>query len=230
LNLGGSIPDPNGFSRLPFGVWRRQGGGLSVLSFDPELLARVTPQLRPVESETEAQIRLHVEDLSQSKIRPWITSLYYQRALAASAGNSRLMSQLNQQLHVPMDQAKEAAEDLIDGRLVCPLGGEYKLVEELNGGARLWESTAWANRNLAAVPDDFEAPLLKWFHGLDAHLNKAGDQLVARIEIDMERKPTAPKIDLPFFNLFGSGQKALKPKKDVEELPPPLPPVREVPR
>jgi hypothetical protein len=202
-----------------------------VLSFDPQLLADVTPQLRVTEGEMDAQLRLHIADLSQSKVKPWITSLYYQRGLAASAGNSRFMAQLNQQLHVPIDEAKNVAEELLDAQLVCPLGGEYKLVEKLGGG-RMWESTAWANRNLAAVPEDFEAPLLKWFRGADAHLTRLGDQVVAHAELDMQRKPSAPKIELPLFNLFGGGQKALKPKKvpKDEELPPPLPPVPNPPR
>jgi hypothetical protein len=235
FNLGGTVPDPNGFSRLPFGLWRRQGGGLSVLSFDPQLLADVTPQLRVVDSEIEAQLRLHVEDLSQSKIRPWITSLYHQRGLAASAGNSRFLTLLAQQLHVPIDQAKITAEDLLDAKLVCPLGGEYQLVEDLNGGLKSWQSTAWAKRNGSTIPEDFEPPLLRWFRGLDAHVTKVGDQLSTRLELDMQRQPTAPKIDIPLFNfnnLFGNGQKALKPKdpQKAEELPPPLPPVKEVPK
>jgi hypothetical protein len=235
FNLGGSVPDANGFSRLPFGLWRRQGGGLSVLSFDPQLLANVTPQLRVVESEIEAQLRMHVEDLSQSKIRPWIVSLYYQRGLTASAGNARFLTLLSQQLHVPLGQAKSTTEELLDAKLLCPLGGEYQLVEDLNGGLKSWQSTVWANRNAQTVPEDFEAPLLKWFRGADAHLTKFGDQISTRIELDMQRKPSAPKVELPFFNLnnlFGGGQKALKPKdkpKD-EELPPPLPPVKELPK
>jgi hypothetical protein len=235
FNLGGTLPDPNGFSRLPFGLWRRQGAGFSVLSFDPQLLANVTPQLRVVDSEIEAQLRLHVEDLSQSTIRPWILSLYYQRGLAASVGNSEFLTILAQQLHVPLEQARKTAEDLLDARLICPLGGEYQLVEDLNGGMKSWQSTAWAKRNGASVPDDFEAPLLKWFRGLDAHLTKVGDQINTRIELDMQRQPTAPKIDIPLFNfnnLFGNGQKALKPKEGQksEELPPPLPPVKELPK
>jgi hypothetical protein len=234
-NLGGSVPDPDGFSRLPFGLWRRQGGGFSVLSFDPVLLANITPQLRVAEAETPAQLRVHVTDFSQSKIRPWITSLYYQRGLAASAGNTKLLTQLNQQLGVPIEQAKDVAEDLLDGQLVCPLGGEYKIVEDVRGGGRYWESTAWANRNLTETPKDFEPTLLQWFRGLDAQLNKDGDQIVARIELDLQRKPSESKLDLPFLNLgnlFGGGQKALAPKKDPndEELPPPLPPVRDPPR
>jgi hypothetical protein len=236
FNLGGSTPDANGFSRLPFNLWRRQGGGFSVLSFDPQLLADVTPQLRVVDSEIEAQVRIHVEDLSQSKIKPWIRNMYYQRGLTASAGNARFLALLGQQLHVPLEQAKQTTEDLLDAKLICPLGGEYSLVEDLNGGLRSWQSTAWAKRNAGTVPEDFEAPLLKWFRGLDAHLNKTTDQISTRIEVDMQRQPTEPKVELPSFfnlnNLFGGGQKALKAqeKPKDEELPPPLPPVREVPK
>jgi hypothetical protein len=233
-NLGGTIPDPDGFSRLPLGLWRRQGAGFSVLSFDPVLLANVTPQLRVVEGETEAQIRIHAGDLSTSKIQPWITGLYYQRALTASAGNVKLMHQLNQQLHVPMSEARDAAEDLLDASLACPLGGEYELVEEI-GGARVWQSSAWSKRSLAAIPDDFEAPLLKWFRGLDASVNKVEDQVIARVELDVQRQPGQPRLQLPsFFDFFrGGGQGALKPKEEppsAEELPPPLPPVERPPR
>ena len=58
---------------------------------------------------------------------------------------------------------------------------------------------------------------------------------MTRIELDMQRKPTAPKIDIPLFDfgkLFGSGQKALKPKEgqNIDELPPPLPPVKDLPK
>jgi hypothetical protein len=236
FNLGGTVPDANGFSRLPFGLWRRQGGGFSVLAFDPQLLADVTPQLRVVESEIEAQIRLHVEDLSQSKIKPWIVGLYYQRGLTASAGNARFLALLEQQLHVPIEQSRTTMEELLDAKLVCPLGGEYQLLEDLNGGLKSWQSTALAKRNATSVPEDFQAPLLKWFRGLDAHLTKSGDQITTRIELDMQRNPASPKVELPNFfnlgNLFGGGQKALKAKdkpKD-EELPPPLPPVKEVPK
>lgn len=236
FNLGGSAADANGFSKLPFGLWRRQGGGFSVLSFDPQMLANVTPQLRVVESDIDAQLRLHVQDLSQSQIQPWIRSLYYQRGLTASAGNARFLTLLNQQLHVPLEEAKKTTEELLDATLICPLGGEYQLVEDLNGGRKSWQSTAWAKRNAGSIPEDFEAPLLKWFRGLDAHLTKNGDQLTTRIELDIERRPTEPKVELPSFfnlgNLFGGGQKALKPadKQKDEELPPPLPPVVNPPK
>jgi hypothetical protein len=234
FNLGGSVPDPDGFSQLPFGLWRRQGGGFSVVSFDPALLARVTPHLRVVESEVPAQLRVHVEDLSQSKIRPWIVHLYYQRGLLASAGNARFLMQLSQQLQLPLSKAKAAAEQLLDAELNCPLGGQFELVRD-EGGLGTWRSTAWDKREAGKIPEDFEPPLLKWFRGLDAHLTRDGDQITTRIELDMQRQPATSKFEIPFpdFNkLFGGGQKAMKPKepKKAEELPPPLPPVQKPPR
>jgi hypothetical protein len=49
----------------------------------------------------------------------------------------------------------------------------------------------------------------------------------------VQREPReAGGFDKPLFNLFGSGQKALKvrpPKPGAEELPPPLPPVDKPP-
>ena len=167
FNLGGSAADANGFSRLPFGLWRRQGGGFSVLAFDPQLLADVTPQLRVVESEIERKLRLHVQDLSQSKIKPWIQSVYYQRGLTASAGNARFLALLEQQLHVPLEQAKDTMQELVDAELSVRSAANIELVEDLNGGLKSWQSTAWAKRNASTVPEDFKAPLLKWFRGLD---------------------------------------------------------------
>lgn len=240
FNLGGAAPDANGFSQLPLGLWRRQAEGFSVLSFDPTLLARVTPQLRVTEAETEAQLRMHLDDLSQAKIRPWLNSMYYERGLAASAGNSRFLGQLAQQLHVPIENAVTVSEELLDGKLICPLGGKYELVEDIQGGARYWRSTARSAMTGSQPPEGFEAPLLKWFRGLDAQLTRDGDQVMAHAELDMQRKPGLPKLDLPFFGgLFGGGQKALQPipaanqvepkanqpnsKAKANELPPPLP-------
>jgi len=226
FGLGGSVPDEYGFSQLPLGLWRRQGAGYSVLSYDPNLLAEVTPQLQVVEADNDAQIRVHVGDLSQAKFRSWVNQLYYQRALQGSAGNVRFMYTLNQQLHVPLEDAPEMAERLVDGQLRDPLGGDYKLVETEDGGL-FWRSTEFPDRG-GRMPETFQAPVLDWFRGLDAHVTKYGDRMVARFEVDMLRKEREqPKLEipsLPLFNLFGSGTKAFQPKKEQpEDLPPALP-------
>jgi hypothetical protein len=235
LGLGGT-PDQYGFSKMPFGLWRRQGNGFSVVSFDQQLLADVTPHLRPVEAAEPAQVRLHVSDLSQSKLASWINATWFQRAVETVAGNNRLLHSLNQQLHVPLEDCRGAAEDLLDARLRCTLGGDYA-VTELPGGGKYWQSTA-APKPGKWMPENYSAPLLEWFRGVDASLIKLDDKVLAHLELDMQRNPAAelPKLEIPsidVFNLFGGGQKALQPKTKkndplepaVEELPPPLPPV-----
>ena len=223
--LGGGEPDEFGFSQLPLGLWKREGAGFAVLSFDPELLAEVTPALRVADAADPAQIRVHVGNLAESKLADWIDRTYYQRAADASDGNIRFLHLINQQMQVPMDDCLAVAEHLLDAELRCTLGGEYELAE-VRGG-ETWRSTA--DRG-SSPPEDYVAPLLTWFRGLDASLVKHEDHVEAHLEIDMQRKPTEGlKLEeLPLLNFFGGGNRAFKTKEKeqpAEELPPPLPPV-----
>ncbi len=232
-NLLASRPDENGFTQLPLGLWRREGGGFSVLSFDASVLAKATPSLRVAEAEIPAQVRIHIGDLSQAQVSPLISQMYYDRAITASSGNVRLLHMLNQQLHVPLEDCVSVAHDMLNAELNCPLGGEYKLLEEVGGGL-YWRSTTWPDK-YEQVPADYRPPFLDWFRGLDGHLTKQQGRLIAHLEVDIARKPAekppAGEFKLPLFDLFG-GQKAFKasPKtpKDAE-LPPPLPPVKQPP-
>lgn len=230
FNLGGSRPDAYGFSKLPFGLWRRQGAGFSVLSFDPQLLADVTPQLRVVESETPAQIRLHVGDLSSAKFSAWVSRMYEQRAAEASRGNVHMLHLLHQQMKVPLEDSLAVTEQLLDATLTCPLGGKYELAAAPSG-EKYWQSSAWNPDVEKREKQPYQAPLLTWFRGVDAHLIRDEFGISTHLELDMVRQPVPEdqKVKIPsFFDLFsGGGQKAMKPKKkeNTEELPPPLPPV-----
>lgn len=226
-------PDADGFSQLPFGVWRREGGDFSVLSFQPDLLAAVTPNLRMTEAEIPAQVRIHVGDLHDAKVAPLVNRLYYDRAVTASSGNVRYLHMLNQQFHVPLRDCYNVAQDILNAELRCVLGGEYELKQE-DGEDLYWRSTGWREKD-EAIPEDYVAPLITWFRGLDGHLTKQNGQLLVHFEVDLARKvpekPATPELPLPLFNFFG-GQKAFKasdkaPKEG--DAPPPLPPVKQVP-
>ncbi|MCY2991384.1 MAG: hypothetical protein NTY19_26445 [Planctomycetota bacterium] len=227
LNFAGTQPNAAGYSRLPFDLWRRQWDDFSALSFDPKLLASVTPQLQPEEAENEAQIRIHVGDLSQAKLQAWVNSLTYTRAHQASLGNVRLLHSLSQQLGVPREEALQAGEQLLDAKLVCPLGGEYRLDQQADQ-VPLWTSTKWSKIAPDRAPPEYQTPLLQWFRGLDAELTKYGDRVVLHTTLDMQRKPKEAKADLPLFNLnwFGGG-KAGKPETKETPKKPPDPPVRQ---
>jgi hypothetical protein len=176
---------PDGFSRLPFDVWRWQGDGFSVLSFQREILDDVVPQLLIAESDDPAQFRLHVADLSQTQFKVAVNTLYYQRAWQTSAANTKLLHVLSQQLRVPPANAMSVAEKLLDTHLVCPLGGKYELVEV--NGRGTWRSTAWSGATRGDAPADYQSPLMQWFRGLDATLTKSADQIIIRSQIEMQR-------------------------------------------
>ncbi|HPM79835.1 MAG TPA: hypothetical protein PLF81_04020 [Candidatus Anammoximicrobium sp.] len=222
LGLAGGAPDAAGYSQLPLGVWRRQWDAFSALAFDPKLLAFVTPQLAATEADNDAQVRVHVSDLSQARLQTWVNQLAYSRAHQASLGNAKLLHMLSQQLAVPRDRALDTAEDLLDAKLICSLGGQYGL-SETPGQIALWKSDQWPDAAGRPATDSYRAPLLDWFRGLDADLTMYPDRVVVHATLDMQRKATEPKVELPFFNkLFGGG----KPKADANKpaVPPPPPP------
>jgi len=134
-------PDPNGYSRGLLGLWRREMTGMTVFSYQPEVLAAVTEQLRWIETEEEAHIRIHLGDLSQARITPLLNRFVYWRTQQTSLGNLLFLRDLEQQLHVPGQECKNVAEILFGARLECPLGGEYVFQPDENGVPR-WTSTA----------------------------------------------------------------------------------------
>lgn len=134
-------PDPNGYSRGLLGLWRREMPGMTVFSFQPEVLAAVTDQLHWVESPDEAHIRINLGDLSRARITPLLNRFVYWHTQQTSLGNIRFLRDLEQQLHVPGEECKTVAEILFNARLECPLGGEYVFQADENGIPR-WTSTA----------------------------------------------------------------------------------------
>ncbi|HTN75177.1 MAG TPA: hypothetical protein VL096_08020 [Pirellulaceae bacterium] len=220
LGLGG-VTDEFGFARMPLGLWRRTLGPWSALSFDPQLLGEVTEQFAAEETDNPAQARLHVTDLGSSRAAPWVNALFYERARQTSVANAMMLQHVMQQLRVPADQAKTTIEQLIDGKLVCVLGGEYKPMS-YRDGATLWQSSQWPEE-VDRAPADYQAPLLTWFRGLDADFTKLDGRVMLRGQLDMQRKNPETQLELPAFNLpniFGDFGKT-SPKKKPEKVPAP---------
>jgi len=215
--LGGGEPDPDGYSKLPFGIWRRQFADFSILSFDRGLLDHVSQTLT-VEPAPPAQFRLYVSDLSQSQLQGFVNDLAAERALHSSYGNVRLAHALAEQLRVPREVTLRESERLVNGKLICPLGGEYQLKKSENGAGR-WVSTAW-NEN-GDPPDDYQAPLLKWFRGLNTDLTRTEDGVILRAELDLQRAASEkPAIEIPLFNLFKGTRPSAAPEAKEEKKGP----------
>ncbi len=189
LNLG--IPphsDPAGYAVSPIGGWRRQYGRFVVFSFQHEVLETVVPQLRFVEAERPAQVRLHVGNVSDARITPTLNDLGYARTRETSLGNLRFLHALGQQLHVPAAERLERAELLLDAKMICPLGGKYVLQERPRPH---WTSTALEAGPVGAflrvkAPEGYLSPPLNWFRGLDLEATMTEKSVSAHGEIIMQ--------------------------------------------
>jgi hypothetical protein len=188
--LFGGPQDVNGYQRSVIGLWRLQYGTYALFSFQPAVLAEVAPQLHYGPAQQPAQLRLHVNDIAGAQIAPLLNNWGYARTRETALGNVRLMHALNQQLHVPVKDCREAAEFLLAAKLVCPLGGQY-VVRDLPDGRNYWTSTRLEQFQargglLAAAPPGYVAPPLNWFRGLDLHAALIDTLLAAHVEVMMQ--------------------------------------------
>ncbi len=197
----GAQPDPLGYtySRI-LQLWRLQWEGYSILAFDRERLERLKPDLRVVETERPAQIRLLVKDLVGSQLNAWFNSMDYRRSWQTSIANVRFFNLLTQQFGIPPEVARITAERLLDVDLVCSLDGDYEITE-LPSGRKLWYSNVWPSFARPLLPADYSAPLLKWFRGLEVEVIKTETQFSVHGFLDIERQTSGTK--LPSFEMFG---------------------------
>jgi len=189
-------PDAEGYVRGDLGLWQRKTDQFTVLSFHRDVLERVTSQLRLEDAERPAQLRLRVSDLTKSPLASLANGWGYSRTRETSLGNVRLMHQIAQQLHIPGDAAKTAAEVLLDAKLVCPLGGQY-VYRQTPEGIGFWTSTALEGAPRGSLlrpqsPEGYQAPPLNWFRGLKLDATLTDSAVAAHAELDMQW-PAAPK-------------------------------------
>ena len=172
--------------------WQAKRDDFLLMSFKPEIVDEVLPQLQTIASDPPAQAWIEVADLAGTEISGAVNSLGYSRARETSVAACRLMNTLANQLHVPRELCRDEAERLMDGKFVCPLGGEYALAE-VPGGLSMWTSTAIEPDNwflLTSAPEEFQLPLLGWFKGLRGHLRLTAEEVAAHVEVDMAKSAT----------------------------------------
>jgi hypothetical protein len=170
-------------------TWQAKRDDFLLISFKPDLVREVLPQLQMVPTENPAQLWIDVADLSDKQLAATVNAFGYMRARETSVAASRLMNTLANQLNVPRAECQAVAETLMDGKFVCPLGGEYALVE-VAGGEPMWTSSAIQPQNrfmLTAAPADFQFALLTWFKGLRAEARLDKEAINAHVEIDMAK-------------------------------------------
>ena len=198
FGLGGR-PDEHGYTKSVLtGLWRLQQGEFSILSFDRQRLEDLRPGLDVIEAKRNAQIRLRVGDVSQSNLAGWANRFSYQRTWQTSVANVRSANQLTQQFGVAKQRALPAMESLVGLNLICPLGGEYQLVQ--NGTDVQLQSSKWPTV-VGSLPADYQSPFLNWFKGAELEVTQVEGQFGVHGSLDILRH-SAASMTLPSFNLF----------------------------
>ncbi len=213
--------DEGGYSQFITGSWRRIIDQFTLLSFQPELLAEITPQLKFIPADRPAQAWIHAGDLRESKLAPALNAFGFRKATELSQGNARFLNSLSEQLHVPPADALTTAESLLSARLLCPLGGKYELVDSGNAPSR-WASTALAAGGGSTDPtprSTYEFPALYWIRGVEAEVRLTQEELAVHAQIQMPAQTRkTPALQLPGFSLpFGNA----RPTRQPEEIPAP---------
>ena len=196
-------PDDDGYAKLPFGLWQRTLDEFAVIAVDRHALTEATSELKTEEAESEAQLRIHIDDLTKSKIRTWFAALDFQRAYQTSIGNTRLLHNMTEQLGVPPDEALKTAETVLGVTLICALGGTYELMSHpLNG--QYWSSSSWPSRvtDSEASKATFVSPVM----GLVPRNGRRTDNEVRPADRHeatvIIQHPVEGMPQVPLFNLF----------------------------
>lgn len=194
-------------------LWQLNRATLSAVSWDQPTLQDVAMRFPLGQAERPANVRLFVSDLNSSKLRDYVNGLGYYRARQVSAGNIHFLQNLIHQIGVPAEHAKALGEDLLMGKFLDPLGGQYEVVVNATGLPQ-WRSTAWTGateRLSGPVPPEFVSPPLGWFRGMSVEAALYPNEYIGRVEIEMKRNPAAVAVEketaakdqpaLPFFSL-----------------------------
>ncbi len=233
LGLGGTPPGIDGFSRALIGMWRWQGGGFSVISFDRSIIENAIPVLQPVPANDPAQVRIKLNDLENTELSSWVNDFWYRRSFAAARGNIRLLDGVQQFFHLTPEDALAKASYLLDTTIVSPIGGEYKVESWHTNAVPCWTNSKMESLshidsmaiNLTSIsaPLDYKADWIGWMRGLQAHLTQTPESLVLLATVDLSKLKIAnseadvqlPKLDFDLFSLpsqlFGGKKEAEKP-------------------
>jgi hypothetical protein len=186
--LQGPAPPPGAQPQpLSDQMWQAQNNEFLLISFKPDVIQQVQPQLHFEPAARPAQVRLRIDDLTGKQIAATVSALGYTRARETAVAPSRLMNSLANLLGVPRPEARDVAERLLDAKFVSPLDGDYELIE-VEQGLPVWAPTTLPQSNrflLTQVPNDFELSVLTWFRGLAADLCVSDGELSAHGELRM---------------------------------------------
>ena len=201
-------PDAAGYSQLLTGLWRRQFNDFTLVSFHPQILEQISPQLRFEKAPRPAQVWFRADDLAQLATgRP-------AQCLRLSPGETSHRRQ--RPLHEYAQRATARSQDRVPGHGRAAAGGEVCFAARrqiriarvrrraqdlgLHGPGR-------CQKRRARSPDDYRFPALNWLRGVDAELAVVDGRLAAHANVIMPVETRPAAFQLPSLP-FGAGKAA----------------------
>ena len=148
----------------------------------------IRKSLKLEQAEPPAQLRLWVNRLADTQIAKVINAHSYLRSRRASAGNTRFLQVLTEQLHVEPKEALQEAKAILGAEPVCRLGGQYQLTQD-DRGFGAWQSSAWKHpsyHSIQKIPADYTFPMLTGFHQLKLDFNIDRTTLSTHLDLELE--------------------------------------------
>lgn len=172
------------FGKTP--LWLRREADRRIIGLNSTVVNQVANEvvLEPIDE--PAAIKISIGDLQATHVGEMARDLMYWQGTQLSHANPDLLHELMQQLYLEADEARELAEELLRGRMTCPLGGKYVAVERPDCPS-LWVSDAWPvqrnNEDVLDSPESYRPEFLKWFRGIDIGTTVTGNALNVRFEL-----------------------------------------------
>ncbi|MCA9061364.1 MAG: hypothetical protein KDA85_22775, partial [Planctomycetaceae bacterium] len=147
-------------------------------SFGRDALLPLVGNLKLMEAERPAELRIHVGDLAKAKVAPGFHAAIWQEANRITDGHLVLLNRLVTQLHASPDEALELAERILNARPAPLLGDRYGAQRTFAGGRVVTTSRASV--------DDFRSPFLQRFRGGEFELTTEGTTLTSHFEVRLD--------------------------------------------
>ena len=154
-----------------------------------EVLENVTPNLKIESAPRPAQLRFTVGDIATAKVRDSVEASGYVETRRMSADTAMYLHRLMQQLHISPKDVFASAEQIHDGRLLDPLGGEFQWTASTDDASTsAWVSTHWPHRSRfedTAIPEAFSHPFVDGMRGalVELSLSRTQRSLSSHVEL-----------------------------------------------
>ncbi|MBL8810679.1 MAG: protein kinase [Planctomycetaceae bacterium] len=165
--------------------YRRTSSRGCALAADKEIGHAVLDDFSFEKADRPAHLFMHMKDVSQSIVFPYIRAWTYSSSRKVSGADVASLNRTADLLQMEPNAVRIRIEEAIQGRLVCPAGGQYEPVAATNRPPFL-RSSMWLKPSVfdeSTVPENYSFPFFDWLHGFQMETQLNAVTLESRLEL-----------------------------------------------